>query len=90
MATELIANGSGAASSSYFTLADGERATVFLSAAAGVKWSAKALVEIKNDAGVTSVAGRLGQAQQAVSLVGPGAFRARRLAGDVSFGVFRG
>ena len=63
MATELIAAGSAAASSAYFTLADGERATVFLSASGGVKWTSKEVVEIKNAAGVTSLAGRLGQGQ---------------------------
>lgn len=90
MSTELIAEGSTAATSADFTLAEGEKATIFLAAAAGVKWTSKGVVEIKKSAGVYSLAGRLGQGLNAVQIEGPGDFRGRRFAGEVSFGMFRG
>jgi hypothetical protein len=89
MATELIAPGSTAAISADFDLADGERATIGIASVGGVRWAANALVELKAATGVYSLAGTLGRGSKNVQVSGPGTFRARRIAGDASFGIYR-
>jgi hypothetical protein len=89
MATELIAPGTGAASSADFTLADGETATIAIASTGSVRWAAKALVELKAGANVYNPAGKLGRGVVNCQVSGPGVFRARRLAGTVNFGIYR-
>ena len=88
MATELIPAGTTAATSSDFTLAEGESATLALKGADANGFEVDAvLIELKDDAGAYHPVGELNTPQV---LAGAGTYRVRRIAGRANVGVFRG
>ena len=87
MATELLAAGTSAASSSPFTLAEGASATI------GIKGTQKLstlFIEMQDDAGVWQSVGTV-TTESGKVVTGPGIFRVRRAANSGnSVGAFRG
>jgi len=84
MATNLISTGDTAATSSEVTLADGASANWALKSAAQ---GAEVVIELEDNAGSFHGIGRLVSTDPAKNIVGPGTYRARRIAG-ASCGVF--
>jgi hypothetical protein len=91
MATNVLATGSTAASSSDITVAAGSFEPVFLKDATGpdVPIDVLALVEMKDSAGAYFTIGKMNRHQPAVLLTGPGVYRVTRCAGT-TFGVDKG
>lgn len=90
MATQLIAAGSTAASSSDQTVEAGTPLTVSLKGATGPE--ARVLIELKDDAGAYNAVSELNslQPEQASKVIaGPGVYRLTRIAG-ATCGVFSG
>jgi hypothetical protein len=88
MATELLAVGTTAASSSDLVVVAGTPATVALkNTAAPVPAGASVRIEIKDDAGAYSAIGELTGHNIAAVIAGPGSYRFSRVAG-VACGVF--
>lgn len=85
-ASQLIASGNSVASSSDFTLAAGEIATVSLK---GAEDGARADIELKDDGGGYTSVGLMTNAKPAWSISSPGVYRVSRRAG-ATCGVFRG
>lgn len=89
--SELIAVGAAAASSGDFTLAPGDQATLFLTAAAdaslhGLDPGAWAEIQIKAASGKYITVGTLDRGTPALQVVAPGTYRVNKPAG-ASFGV---
>lgn len=92
MASELIATGSAAATSSDITVAAGSTATVFLKDADGGQMAkgAKVAIEIKDSGGVYNTVGWLTDSMPAVVISGVGTYRARRYPTGAIVGVGQG
>lgn len=88
-ASEIIASGTTAASSSDFTVVAGTPVTVFLKDAAGavVDQYARALIQIKDTAGEYFTVGVLTGYEPALIIDGPGDYRVTRELATVAFGV---
>ena len=91
MATEILATGSTAASSTDVTVAAGSTDALFLKDAAGpdVLEHALALIQIKNSAGAYFTVGRLTRDRPGVIVYGPATYRVNR-PGGIAFGVEKG
>jgi hypothetical protein len=92
MASELIATGSVAATSSDITVAAGSTATVFLKDADGGQMpdGAKVAIEIKDSGGVYNTVGWLTERNPAAVISAAGTYRARRYPTGAVVGVGQG
>lgn len=87
MATQLIAEGSNAATSEDIVLTDGATATVAMKGAAR---DAGLIIEMKDDASAWNAVGFLTTREPGQVITGPGTFRVRREANSGIVGAFRG
>lgn len=87
MATQLIASGSTAASSSDVTVTAGAPITVSIKGATNME--ARVVIELKDDASTYNTVGQLTASQPSAVLAGPGVYRLTRIAGGTC-GVFSG
>ena len=89
MATQLIATGTGSATSADITVADGSSATVFLKDAngGGIGYCAIVYIEIKDSAGNYTTIGQLTNDDPGTVIAAPGTYRLRRKANGVSVGA---
>jgi hypothetical protein len=91
MATEVLAIGTGLASSSDITVAAGSTVTLCLKDAAGPEiFSGRVMVQIKADSAEYFNIDELNTSQVAVVIVGAGTYRVQRIAESPSCGVFSG
>ncbi|HYD66184.1 hypothetical protein [Azospirillum sp.] len=91
MATEILAVGTTAASSSDVTVADGSTLTVCLKDAAGPGvGNARVEIQLKDDAGEYFTVATLTGSRSSLVIVGAGTYRFSRSAGAAACGVFSG
>lgn len=91
MPTTIIVSDSTDANGADITLTDGARTSISLFDPNGgeVQGDARVALEIKDAGGNYTVLGYLTKSAPASAIVGPGTFRARRLAGTTAVGVNR-
>lgn len=91
--TNLLTTAAGAATSTSFTLAAGESATISMKDAAGpvLPYGGQIIIEISDDTGSQWFnVDTLSSNKRAVVLQAAGTFRVRRVANGIAVGAFRG